>query len=175
MFAERIQAMIKPVSIIILAIALLASASACNKDNTNNPPTLACDSCYCKALIDTLQLQPAETDSAVVIAQLKGLWELKCVSFTSKYGNTSLTHRDSLNDVLSVQFTDSTYTYFQDDSLLFTHNYFVSDGGFIRSNGNSFYFGNLGSSIAGFKQSMMGINTVYPFTGSYYLTFKKKP
>jgi len=167
--------MIKPVSIVIVAVVLLASAGSCNKDNTNKTNAPACDSCFCKAMIDTLQLKPSETDSATVVAQLKGWWELKCVSFTSKYGNTAVSHRDSVIDVLSVQFTDSTYTYFQDDSLLFTYNYFVSDGGLIRSNGNSFYFGNLGAGIAGFKQSMMGISTVYPFTGSYYLTFQKRP
>lgn len=166
--------MIKPFSIIIVAVVLFASIGACNKDNTNKTDIPACDSCYCKAMIDTLQLQPSETDSAAVIAQLNGLWELKCVSFTSKYGNTNVSHRDSLNDVLTVQFTDSTYTYFQDDSLLFSYNYFVDASGSVRSNGNSFYFGNLGASIAGFKSSMMGLNTVYPFTGSYYLTFKKR-
>lgn len=153
---------------------LLASSSACKKDNTGNPPSTTCDSCYCRAMIDTLQASAAETDSALVSLKLTGLWDVKCVSFSSKYGITTLTKQDSVSNKLSVQFTDSTYTYFKNDSLLFTFRYFVSNGGYIYANSNSFYYGALGGSLATFKSDELGINTVYPYTGSYYLTFKRR-
>lgn len=158
----------------LAAIAILAfsfSFFSCKKNDTkklSTPPT--CDSCDCKANIDALMLLPAETDSATVVTKLIGQWNLECISFTSKYGYNSITKYDSL----AVQFTDSTYTFFKNDSLLFSHLYFVDSNGVIYSNGGSFFYGTLSASQPRFKDSTLGINTIYPYTGSYYLTFKRQ-
>jgi hypothetical protein len=167
--------MIKHLFAVIALTTLLFSFHSCKKDNTKqNPPAKVCDSCYCQAKIDTLMKFAAETDSATIISKLKGSWNLQCVSFTSKYGYNTVAKRDSLQEILSVQFTDTTYRLFKDDSLLFDYAYLVDGNGAINSKGNSFYFGILGASTPRFNDSVMGLNSTYPFTGSYYLTFKKR-
>lgn len=167
--------MIKSALTVIAILALSFSFFSCKKNDTkklSTPPT--CDSCNCKSIIDTLMLLPAETDSATVVTKLIGKWNLECISFTSKYGYNSITKYDSLKDASTVQFTDSTYTFFKNDSLLFSHLYFVDSNGVIYSNGGSFFYGTLSASQPRFKDSTLGINTIYPYTGSYYLTFKRQ-
>jgi hypothetical protein len=145
---------------------LLCLLAACSKKET----TAGCQGCDCQTLTNTYQTLPGAADSLSAIAAVRGNWQLKCYKYASKYGDIS--YIDWANqDKLNVQFTDSDYTFYRNDTLLFTHYYFADNGGALRSNGQSFYFGNLGASMATRKDSLLGINTVYPFAGSYYLLF----
>lgn len=150
--------------LLFLLVAVAVTLNACRKEK--------CTNCNCETTITQFDGLMPVTDSASAIASVKGNWQLTCSQFTSKYGNVSYTDHTG-GESIKVNFTDTTYTFYQKDSLLFTYPYFADSAGYLRSNGNSFYQGVLGSSSVKVQNNQFGINTVYPFTGSYYLVFKR--
>lgn len=150
-----------------LLLGLTILINACHKKYDNS-----CTTCNCEHTITTFNSIANVSDSATAMATVQGTWQLKCSSRKSKYGDGSYTDHTN-TDKLSVVFTDTNYTYFRNDTLLFVYPYFTDTNGILHSPGGSFYFGTLDASGVKLLNGELGIGVVIPYTGSCYLVFKK--
>ena len=149
----------------LLLLLLITGTSSCKKESTTDT------SFNCESTITGFKSLPPFSDSTLLRQTLKGEWIFTCYKFTSKYNYVS--HYTDTSSNLKLEFTDTTYSYYQNDSLLFTYPLFITPDISIQSH-SSFYYGVLGGGGIAYKDSMLGIPTVYPYTGFYYLLFKRK-
>lgn len=157
----------------LLFITLLLAGS-CKKttDNLNDVPKNNCADCFYYNLIDTLAASP-QFDSVSLSHQLKGVWGLQAASLSTKNAFRSLIFKDSIPFNIHLEINDSTYTFFQNDSLITMCNYSISSDGIMNGNGCGFYYGKLYNSEVRHKNNYIGIGSVFPSMGSYFLVFQK--